>query len=121
MAPAAPAGEGLFLFADPPQAGPGQEILLYLVFPGSAAEPWEGKLLFDVPRHKTQLHLPLDYPRINQFPEWFTVEAGRKHTVRNLAAGSETACTGKQMSEGIPVKLEAGKEARLLVKAEDAR
>ena len=86
-----------------------------------AAEPWEGKLLFDVPRHKTQLHLPLDYPRINQFPEWFTVEAGRKHTVRTLAAGPEAAFTGKQMSEGIPMKLEAGKEVRLLVKAEDAR
>ena len=23
------------------------------------------------------MHLPFDYPRINQFPEWFTVEPGR--------------------------------------------
>lgn len=30
---------------------------------------WERKLVFDTPRHKTILNLPLDYLRINQFPE----------------------------------------------------
>lgn len=37
--------------------------------------PWKGKLRFDVPRHSEYLHIPSDYPRLNQFPEWFTVPA----------------------------------------------
>ena len=35
--------------------------------------PWKGKLYFDVPRHRENLGMPGDYPRLNQFPEWFTV------------------------------------------------
>ena len=41
----------------------------------------EGRLVFDPPRHRTIMHLPLDYPRINQFPEWFTVDAERTYQV----------------------------------------
>lgn len=35
--------------------------------------PWCGKLRFDIPRHSEYLHLPSDYPRLNQFPEWFSI------------------------------------------------
>ena len=35
----------------------------------SSQKEWKGKLIFDPIRHKTILHLPIDYPRINQFPE----------------------------------------------------
>ena len=34
---------------------------------------WDGVLKFDTPRHQTIMHMPLDWPRINQFPEWFTI------------------------------------------------
>lgn len=34
--------------------------------------PWKGKLRFDIPRHAENLHMPSDYARLNQFPEWFT-------------------------------------------------
>ncbi len=47
----------------------GDRIRLHL----SAAEPWSGRLIFDRPRHRTIMNLPVDYPRINQFPEWFTL------------------------------------------------
>jgi hypothetical protein len=43
--------------------------------------PWEGKLIFDSPRHKTTMKMPEDYPRINQFPEWFTVQPKRTYVV----------------------------------------
>jgi hypothetical protein len=44
--------------------------------------PWSGTLRFDRARHKAVMHLPFDYPRINQFPEWFTVEPLAKYEVR---------------------------------------
>ena len=36
--------------------------------------PWRGRLRFDRARHREFLHMRNDYPRINQFPEWFTVK-----------------------------------------------
>jgi hypothetical protein len=48
----------------------------------SAEWPWSGSLRFDRPRHRTLMHLPFDYPRINQFPEWFTVEPLARYEVR---------------------------------------
>jgi hypothetical protein len=43
--------------------------------------PWRGRLRCDRPRHREYFHMPFDYARINQFPEWFTVEAGKKYRV----------------------------------------
>jgi len=47
----------------------------------TADQPWQGRLIFDQPRHKTVMRMPLDYPRINQFPEWFTIEAAQRWAV----------------------------------------
>ncbi|MBN1509715.1 MAG: FAD-dependent oxidoreductase [Sedimentisphaerales bacterium] len=73
-----------------------------------AGEPWQGRLVFDVPRHKTIMHMPLDWPRINQFPEWWTAQADRNYTVREAVSQSPDAYTGKQLHEGIPIDLQAG-------------
>jgi len=80
-----------------------------------AEEPWRGKLIFDTPRHKTVMKMPLDWPRLNQFPEWFTVEAARTYTVRDLTSNSENKHTGQQLSQGLDITLIAGKQHRLIV------
>ena len=73
----------------------------------TAGQPWDGRLVFDQPRHRIHMRLPLDYPRINQFPEWFTVEAAARYSVR---LGDEGAIdqSGAQLAAGFPVKLKAG-------------
>ena len=80
-----------------------------------ADEPYEGTLVFDKPRHRVQMRMPIDYPRINQFPEWFTAKAEEIYTVRNVASSTEETYSGKQLQEGIAVKLAAGEELRLEV------
>ena len=82
-----------------------------------ADQPWRGALLFDRPRHKVQMHLPVDYPRINQFPEWFTVEAEKRYVVSDLTEGTRRTCTGRQLAEGLRVELGGGVEKRLTVRA----
>ncbi len=79
-----------------------------------ADKPWAGRLIFDIPRHKLYLKLPLDYPRINQFPEWFTVNADDEYRVE---AGGRTAThKGRELIEGLPVELTPdGLERRLTV------
>ncbi|MBM4050050.1 MAG: hypothetical protein FJ279_33555 [Planctomycetes bacterium] len=81
----------------------------------TADQPWEGRLLFDRARHKAHLRLPLDYPRINQFPEWFTAQADRGYRVRDFRTGKETAHSGKELLDGIALSLPPGQEARLLM------
>ncbi|NQU22973.1 MAG: hypothetical protein HQ567_16980 [Candidatus Nealsonbacteria bacterium] len=89
----------------------GDELLIHL----AADKPWEGRLVFDVPRHQVYLKLPIDYPRLNQFPEWFTARAGKRYTVRNLPADSHSIFTGRQLRDGLPVTLKPGAAVRLVV------
>ena len=74
----------------------------------STDRPWTGRLVFDRPRHRVGMHLPLDYPRINQFPEWFTVQADTHYAVR-INQGQSEDRTGAQLATGFPVHLKAGK------------
>jgi hypothetical protein len=75
-------------------------------------QAWEGKLSFDTPRHRLHLHLPLDYPRINQFPEWFTVSPEDRCEVRDAITGARSTRTGKDLIAGVPVSLPAAGELR---------
>ncbi|MDR1675366.1 MAG: hypothetical protein LBR86_02700 [Tannerella sp.] len=79
-----------------------------IYFTLTAGNGWEGKLLFDAPRHKTILHLPIDYPRINQFPEWFTASENETYRVVSSQQGLSGSYSGAQLQAGIPVKIEAG-------------
>ena len=73
----------------------------------TADQPWEGQVVFDRPRHKLFMRLPLDYTRINQFPEWFTVQADARYRV-TLGREEKLDRAGAQLAEGLPVKLKAG-------------
>jgi len=78
----------------------------------AADKPWSGRIIFDRPRHKEIMHLPLDYPRINQFPEWFTVTAGHRHEWQNLTGQEKSVHDGRELQRGIPVDIAAGHETR---------
>jgi hypothetical protein len=73
-----------------------------------ADKPWEGSLHLDIPRHRVYLHLPFDYARLNQFPEWFTVEPDGAYRVR-VDGQEERTVSGKALSEGLPIKAPVGK------------
>lgn len=86
---------------------------LYLTL--TAKEDWSGQLIFDTARHKTNMNMPLDWPRINQFPEWFTVEAESRFLLTDARSGKSTTYTGEELSRGIEMTLEAGAEMHLIV------
>lgn len=81
----------------------------------AADQPWTGKIIFDRPRHKTNLHLPVDYPRINQFPEWFTVDDDARYEVKNLVDGRTSEHEGRQMAAGVDASVAASTEVRFIV------
>ena len=57
------------------EVGPGLLVVL------SANTAWNGQLHFDFQRHKQNLHLPIDWARINQFPEWFVVDPEMRYRI----------------------------------------
>ncbi|WP_120709886.1 hypothetical protein [Ulvibacterium marinum] len=73
-----------------------------------ADEDWQGILKFDAPRHHTIMQMPADWPRINQFPEWFTVNQEKAYEVKDLTNGSSTNYKRKQLLEGIEFTLKKG-------------
>ena len=58
--------------------------------------------------HKDIFHLPIDYPRINQFPEWVTVNREERYKFISSSMG-EHIFTGKELAEGIDFSIKANK------------
>jgi len=94
-----------------------EDQILYLAL--RAKRDWEGRLVFDTPRSVQNMHMPLDWPRINQFPEWYTVSPREKYEVtqgnssRNRV--NSQVYSGEELAKGIPIKLISGELLRIKV------
>lgn len=75
---------------------------LYIALKSKA--PWEGTLHFGTERHKKTLNLPLDYPRINQFPEWYPVLDDKNYIVQSNKNNPEEL-SGETLNKGIEISL----------------
>ncbi|MFW6103959.1 MAG: hypothetical protein ACOC59_02715, partial [Bacteroidota bacterium] len=82
-------------------------------------EAWNGALVFDYSRHKENMGLPLDYPRINQFPEWFTVDRDKKYQVTRVNENSTKTYQGDELLDGL--KLNLSKDGWHYLKVEENR
>ena len=71
---------------------------------------WDGRIVFDAPRHRTILNLPMAYPRLNGWPEWFTADTDSVYHVSDLSAGSAREMTGAELLSGVPMQLGPGSE-----------
>jgi len=71
----------------------------------TSQEDWQGELHFDTPRHRTIWHLPIEYPRLNQLPEWYVVEPESVYLVTNLDTGETHLYSGQELAEGLSVVL----------------
>ena len=103
-----PWNSSLRLGAEPSQKG------TYFVI--TTQNDWEGQLIFDPIRHKTILNLPIDYPRINQFPEWFTIDPSADYQITASDQSLSASYSGAKLLEGIRLKLFAGQ--RLIIAIE---
>lgn len=80
-----------------------------------AKNDWEGQLIFDKIRHKTIWNLPVDYPRINQFPEWFTINPELTYKLTASDQSHSGTYSGKKLLQGIDLKLSAGETLKILI------
>ncbi len=98
-------GDGLYVSlqdAGPPPAGS--------TGTGSNARPqppWRGKLHFDFARHRRVLNLDRNYVRLNEWPEWFTVDENRLYRITDALRGSQQVRLGSELKEGLEVSAPA--------------
>jgi len=74
----------------------------------SSPAGWKGKLKFDEPRHSTKMHYPADYPRINQYQEWFVVDKDQTYQLNNIQARTLNKIKGNELAKGLDVEVKAG-------------
>ena len=81
-------------------------------------KPYEGRLQFDVPRHRIEMGFSQDWPRMNAIPEWFAVEPDDEHryAVKNVDDGTSKVHSGKSLAAGLPVRLVSDAPLRLVVR-----
>ena len=87
----------------------------------AAEETWQGALVFDTARHRANMRLPFDYPRINQFPEWFTVDGETVYQIEEETADGTAATPARQslggdILRGLALEVPAGGERRLIIR-----
>jgi len=78
----------------------------------TAEKPWQGRIEFDVPRHRHSMGFQRDWPRMNTLPEWFTVELDRSYSVQTKGGDARTQ-TGKQLHTGLEVNVQPGKPLQI--------
>lgn len=80
----------------------------------SAESDWEGRIYFDTPRHKLNMKLPVNYARLNEFPEWFTVKAESNYVV-DVLQGETSTLSGTELAKGFPSRLQGGTKMEIKV------
>lgn len=67
---------------------------------------WAGSLSFDFSRYKEYMHFPVDYPRINQFQQWYTIDSTKNYMVK-MGHEKPKIIAGNILSKGLEVKVKA--------------
>jgi hypothetical protein len=81
----------------------------------STGKDFRGKLVFDYKRHRELLNLPIDYPRINQYPEWFTADPSAQYRLVSTQKELNGRFSGEELIEGLTIELDAGNRCLILV------
>ncbi len=76
----------------------------------SSEQVWQGKLFFDFQRHKENMKLPVDWPRINQFPEWFVAMKNQKYHILDVDQNSIVTSDGIELIRGMDMELQGEKK-----------
>jgi len=76
----------------------GESLLVSLEAPAG----WTGRLRFDYARHRRELNFQRNYVRLNEWPEWFTVDENSLYRLTD-ATGKEMVRLGSELKTGIEV------------------
>jgi hypothetical protein len=81
----------------------------------SSPNDWTGQVVFDYARHRRILNLRKDYARLNQWPEWFTVDENTLYSIKDPDTGAEELRLGGELKEGYALHVAAASTRRIEV------
>lgn len=85
---------------------------LYLTL--STSKTWKGQLRFGKKWHQEYLKMPVDYPRINQFQEWYPIEPRANY---QLTVGNKSkTVSGEELLKGYSLEVLPYKTVQLKLK-----
>ena len=91
----------------------GGRLLLSVAAPAA----WSGSVAFDYARHRRVLNFRKNYVRLNEWPEWFTVDENTLYRLEDPDSGKHDLRLGSELIEGYPLTVPQGGERRLIVAA----
>ena len=77
----------------------GERLLVSLAAPAG----WSGRLRFDYARHRRELNFARNYVRLNEWPEWFTVDENTLYRLTD-AGGRQLLRLGSELKAGLAVE-----------------
>jgi hypothetical protein len=77
----------------------GDRLLVSLEAPAG----WKGRLRFDHARHRRELNLLKNYVRLNEWPEWFTVDENALYRLTDPSSGRSEIRLGSELKDGVEV------------------
>jgi hypothetical protein len=81
----------------------------------SSPKEWTGQVVFDYARHRRILNLRQDYTRLNQWPQWYTVDENTLYSIKDADTGAEEVRLGGELKEGYALRVAAGSTRRIEV------
>ncbi len=76
---------------------------------------WEGRICFDYARHRRDLNLKKNYVRLNEWPEWFTVDENTLYRIEDPDSNKFEIRLGSELKEGLAVRVPAEGAARRVI------
>jgi hypothetical protein len=81
-----------------------------------AARPWKGRLAFDYARHRRIFNYTKNWVRLNEWPEWFTVDENTLYRVEDPSTGKSEIRLGSELKEGLPLETEGAAARRVVTR-----
>ena len=69
----------------------------------SLEAPQAVKICFDYARHRRVLNFDKNYIRLNEFPEWYTVDENTLYRLGKTTGGTEQILLGSELIAGVPL------------------
>ncbi|WP_236970515.1 hypothetical protein [Membranihabitans marinus] len=78
-------------------------------------QQWQGQLMFSNSRQQHIMKMPLDYPRINQFAQWYAVDPEANYEWYNVDTDHKEILTGASLINGIDMDIDQGEIYNIIV------
>lgn len=78
--------------------------LYFTLITGSKIKNKRQKVRFDSERHRRFLNYPKDFPRVNEFPQWYTVHENQLYELKEKGSNEGIVRLGSELIHGIDLQ-----------------